>query len=325
MKRLINFKNFRVLILLGMCALLAVLNENFFTVSNLMNILRQTSVLAILSFGMTFVILTGGIDLSIAGIMSLAGCVCAILLNRKAPVPVAILEALLVGAALGGLNGLFVAFVDLPPFVATYGVKFIADGLALILMGGSILYGFPASFKALGVGFAAGIPMLVILSVAAALIFYVVLSKLKFGKQVYCVGANPVASFYSGIRPKRILVAVYVICGICAGVAGILQTARMNAAQAGMGDSFQMLAITSVVIGGTSMAGGEGGIPGTIVGALILTLIVNGMNLLGIPSLAQSLITGLVIILAVMLDVQMKKVKVAASGSPRGGRTAAKA
>ncbi len=303
-------KNIKYGVLLLICAVLAMFNEKFFTLSNIMNIFRQASVLSILGIGMTFVIITKGIDLSVAGIMSLTGCVCAILLNRGLPIPIAIGMGMLLGAFFGCINGSLVAFVGLPPFVATYGVKFIADGLALIVMGGNILYGFPPAFRYLGTGFIRALPMLVLIAMVLALVFTIILSHTKMGRQVFCVGANAAASFYSGIRTKAVLLMSFILCGTLAAVGGILQTARMNAAQAGMGDSFQMLAVASVVMGGTSMSGGEGGIPGTIVGALILTLIVNGMNLLSIPSLAQSLITGAVIILAVMMDIQVKKVRI---------------
>ncbi len=303
-------RNIKYIVLLLICAVLAMFNEKFFTLSNIMNIFRQASVLSILGIGMTFVIITKGIDLSVAGIMSLTGCVCAILLNRGLPIPIAIGMGMLLGAFFGCINGSLVAFVGLPPFVATYGVKFIADGLALIVMGGNILYGFPPAFRYLGTGFIRAFPILVLIAIVLALVFTIILSHTKMGRQVFCVGANAAASFYSGIRTKVVLLMSFILCGTLAAVGGILQTARMNAAQAGMGDSFQMLAVASVVMGGTSMSGGEGGIPGTIVGALILTLIVNGMNLLSIPSLAQSLITGAVIILAVMMDIQVKKVRI---------------
>ncbi|MCC8190979.1 MAG: ABC transporter permease [Planctomycetes bacterium] len=307
LRRVMHPGNIKYLVLVVICLVLASLNRNFFTLPNLMNILRQSSVLAILGVGMTFVIITRGIDLSMAGVMSLCGCVCAILLNRGWPVPLAMATATLLGAAFGCINGMLVAFVGLPPFVATYGVKFIADGLALIVMGGNILFGFPATFRFLGTGFVGALPMLVLVAFLLAAVFHVVLAYTKLGRQVYCVGANAAAAYYSGIRTTAVLLFAFTLCGAFAAIGGILQTARMNAAQAGMGDSFQMLVVASVVMGGTSMSGGEGGIPGTIVGALILTLIVNAMNLLGIPSLAQSLITGAVIILAVLMDIQVKK------------------
>jgi ribose transport system permease protein len=310
MKWIFQQKNVKFFILLFISLLLSILNKDFFSLSNFVNILRQASILAILGIGVTFVIITAGIDLSLAGVMSLSGCFCAILLNRGLPVPVAIIFTFLGGVFFGFVNGSLVSVVGLPPFVATYGVKFIADGLALILMGGNILFGFPKSFIFLGIGFVfKTIPILVVVSAALIVVFHIILSRSRLGKEVFCVGANISTSYYSGIKTKGILLFVYILSSFFASVAGILLAARMSAAQAGMGESYQMLAIASVVIGGTSMAGGEGDILGTIVGALILTLIVNGMNLLGMPTNAQPLITGLVIILAVLMDVQIKKVK----------------
>lgn len=300
-------KHFKVIILFSLCIILSLINKSFLQVSNIMNILRQASILLILGLGMTLVVITRGIDLSIAGVMSLSACFCAILLNRGIAIPGAILATILVGAAFGLMNGILLGYVGLPAFVATYGMSYIANGLALILMNGNILYGFPKSFLFLGTGFVFNvIPVMVINTLILTLLFHFLLAKTTFGKQVYCIGANPQTSQYSGLKTKRILLLVFMSSGICAAIAGILLAARMNAAQAGIGDQYQMLAVASVVMGGTSMTGGEGGIPGTIIGAIILTLIVNGMNLMGVPSLAQSLVTGIVIIFSVILDMQVK-------------------
>lgn len=300
---------YRPLILVLMCVILSFINDDFFSMNNLMNIIRQASILMILAVGATGTILTHGIDLSLAGVMSLSGCVCGFFLNAGYPVPLAIMYALLVGIGFGFINGFLIAIIKIPPFVSTYGVKYIANGLALMLMGSNIFFGFPEGFQFLGVGFIGPVPFLVIMAFIVSGILYVVLERSKFGKMVYCVGANPTTSFYSGISTVKVLFVVHIISSLCAALAGVLQSARMNAAQAGMGDTFQMLAIASVVIGGTSMAGGEGTIAGGVIGALILTLIVNGMNLMEVTSQAQPLVTGIVIILTVYLDVTMKRVE----------------
>ena len=297
---------YRISILVLMCLALAFINENFFSISNLMNIARQASIVAILAIGATGTILTKGIDLSLAGIMSLAGCVCGFFLTKGYPVPTAVLAALLVGAFFGLINGILVAVIKIPPFVSTYGVRYIANGCALLLMGSNIFFGFPESFKFLGVGFFGFVPSLVVWAIILTLILFVIMQKSNFGKQVFCVGANVTTAHYSGIPTTKIYLSVYIISAVCAALAGILQASRMNAAQAGMGDTFQMLAIASIVMGGTSMAGGEGHIAGGLLGAVILILIVNGMNLLNVPSQAQPFVTGLVIILTVLLDGQIK-------------------
>lgn len=304
-KNKIKPEYFRIAILLALCIILSICSKDFLKISNLMNVLRQAAILMVLGCGMTLVIITRGIDLSVAGIMSFSACLCATLMNNSYPVFPAIVLTLLFGALFGFLNGVLTGVVGLPAFVATYGVKFIADGLALILMDGNILYGFPNSYLFLGVGFIVKvIPIMVINTLLIAFMFHILLSQTKFGKQVYCVGANAKASYYSGIKSKLILILVFMLCGVCASIAGIFQSARMNAAQAGIGDQYQMLAVAAVIMGGTSMSGGEGGIGGTLIGAIILTLIVNGMNLLDIPANAQSLITGIVIVASVVLDVQ---------------------
>lgn len=316
MKKQLSFYNifferglYRVCILLVMCVFLTILSDDFFSSGNLLNIARQASILLILAVGATGTILTKGIDLSLAGVMSLSGCVCGFVMSSGHSPAIAIIAALMVGVGFGLINGFLIAIVRIPAFVSTYGVKYIANGLALMLMGSNIFFGFPASFQFLGIGYIGPIPVLVIWALAVTAIMYVFLQKSKFGKQIYCVGANSVAAYYSGLSTTRTYFLVHVISSTCAAFAGILQTSRMNAAQAGMGDSFQMLAIASIVIGGTSMSGGEGNVIGGILGALILTLIVNGMNLLDVTSQAQPLITGAVIILAVLLDVKMKEIE----------------
>jgi len=305
------FKNglYRVCILLVMCLFLTIISDNFFSMGNLMNIARQSAILLILAVGATGTILTKGIDLSLAGIMSLAGCVSGYFMTKGHSPFFAIMMALLVGIGFGLLNGVLVAIVKIPAFVSTYGVKYIANGLALMLMGSNIFFGFPDSFQFLGIGYVGAVPTLVVWALIITFILYVFLQKSKFGKAIYCVGANPTAAYYSGMSTIKTFLIVHVISSTCAAIAGVLQTSRMNAAQAGMGDSFQMLAIASIVIGGTSMSGGEGNVVGGILGALILTLIVNGMNLMDVTSQAQPLVTGAVIILAVLIDIQMKNVE----------------
>ena len=300
---------YRVSILVVICIVMSIISKNFFTLSNLLNIGRQSAVLLILASCATGCILTHGIDNSLGGVMSLCGCACGFFLNAGYPVGLAILLTLIIGALFGAVNGFLIAVVKIPPFVSTYGVSFIANGLALILMGSDIFSSFPRSFRYLSTGNVAGIPLLIIWALLVTLIMYLILQRSNFGKQVYSVGANITTSHYSGISTVMTLFVVYILSGCGASLAGVLQASRQSAAQAGMGDTFQMMAIASIVIGGTSMTGGEGGVLGGILGVIILTLIVNAMNLLGVPSLAQDVVTGAVVVLAVMLDIQMKRVQ----------------
>lgn len=305
------FKNglYRIVILVVLCVALAIASDAFFSLNNLLNVARQASILLILAVGATGCILTKGIDLSLAGVMSLSGCVCGYLMNHGQNPLVACLASILVGICFGFLNGFLIAVIKIPAFVSTYGVKYIANGLALMLMGSNIFFGFPQKFLFLGVGRVGIIPALTVWALLITFILYIFLQKSKFGRRIYCVGANATAAYYSGINTTATYLMVYVISSTCAAIAGILQIARMNAAQAGLGDSFQMLAIASIVIGGTSMSGGEGNVIGGIIGALILTLIVNGMNLLDITAQAQPLITGIFIVLAVLLDTEIKRIE----------------
>lgn len=288
-------------------AILSVLNENFLTINNIMNILRQSAILVVLSLGVTYVLMTAGIDLSVGGVMALVGCLTAQLLVQNVPIPVAIVIGLLIGALMGAMNGFLVGMIGIPAFVATYGMMWIAEGLARILMQGKIIFGMPDAFRWIGAGYIWKIPAPVIITLVLVVIFYLILNKTVFGRNIFALGSNRNAAYYSGIRTKRMLVQIYALSGITAAIAGMIMTGRLNAAEAGMGAPFSMQSIAAVVIGGTSLLGGEGGIIGSVAGALILTLIVNGLNLLGVSSLAHSLITGLVIIIAVYLDILLKR------------------
>jgi ribose transport system permease protein len=297
----------RMLGVIVIVAILSILNQDFLTFSNIINILRQSTILVVLTLGITCVLLTAGIDLSVGGVMALVGCLTAQLLVQNVPIPIAIAIGLAVGAMMGAANGFLVGIMGIPAFVATYGMMWIAEGLAHILMQGRIIFGMPKAFLWIGAGYIWKIPVPIILSLVLLIIFHILLNKTVFGRNIFALGSNRNAAYYSGIRTKRLLVQVYALSGLTAAIAGMIMTARINAAEAGMGGPFSMQSIAAVVIGGTSLLGGEGGVIGSVMGALILTLIVNGLNLLGVSSLAHSLITGVVIIAAVYLDILLKR------------------
>lgn len=297
----------RILGVIIIIAVLSTLSKDFLSFSSIMNILRQSTILVVLSLGITYVLLTGGIDLSVGGVMALVGCLTAQLLSQNVPIPVATVIGLLVGIVMGIGNGFLVGIVGIPPFVATYGMMWIAEGLAHILMQGRIIFGLPGAFRWIGAGYLWQIPAPVVIALVLTVIFHIILNKTVFGRNIFVLGSNRNAAHYAGIRTKRLLVQMYAISGLTAAIAGMIMTARLNAAEAGMGGPFSMQSIAAVVIGGTSLLGGEGGIGGSVVGALILTVIVYGLNLLGVSSLAHSLITGLVIIIAVYFDVILKR------------------
>ncbi|MDI6870825.1 MAG: ABC transporter permease [Bacillota bacterium] len=298
---------FRLTFVAALCIALTIMNENFLTWTNIINVLRQATLLVIVGLGLTAVILTAGIDLSVGGVLALVGCTTAQLLKSGLPIPVAVLIGLAVGTAVGFLNGVMVGVIKLPPFVATYGAKWIAEGLALLLMQGQIIFGFPSSYRWVGVGYVGPIPVPIILTAILVLAFDFFLTKTVVGRDIYALGSNRDAAYYSGVSVRKITILVYTLSGLTAGIAGLLMTARLDAAELGMGEPFLMQGIASVVMGGTSLLGGEGRVTGTVIGAIILTLVVNGLNLMGVPALWHQIVLGAVILTAVFIDLQMKK------------------
>lgn len=291
------------LIILAIIA--SIIAPAFRTMNNMITIFRQASVLLVLSSGLTAVLLTGGMDLSVGATAGFIGCICAQLLKTGMPIPAVMVIGLTVGAVVGVVNGLLAGI--LPSFIATYATNWVMSGLAVIVMQGAVIYDLPPGFTQLGVGYMGIIPNLVIIAAIVVVILYILLQRTTYGRQLYAYGSNPTAAKYAAIPVKKIMVSAFVLCSMCAGLAGMLITARLNAADAAMGDSYGLQTVAAVVIGGTSMLGGEGGILGTVIGALILTIIVNVMNLLGISSFAQGFVVGVVIIAMVLFDTYTKR------------------
>lgn len=298
---------FRLTFLLVLTVALSLMSPNFLTWNNIINVLRQSTLLVIVGMGLTAVILTAGIDLSVGGVVALAGCMAGQFLKAGAPIPVAMLSGLAVGTAIGAFNGIMVGVVRLPPFVATYGSMWVAEGLALLLMQGQIIFGFPTRYRWIGTGYVGPIPVPIIITVVLALAFELFLLKTVSGRNIYLLGANRDAAYYSGIKVRRTTIFVYTVSGLTASIAGLLMTARLDAAELGMGDSFLIQGIAATVMGGTSLMGGEGRISGTVIGAIILTLVVNGLNLMGVPALWHQVVIGTVILSAVFIDLTMKR------------------
>ncbi len=283
----------------------SIIAPNFRSVNNLITIFRQASVLLVLSSGLTAVLLTGGMDLSVGATAGFIGCVCAQLLKAGLPVPGVVAIGVLIGMVVGIINGLLAGI--LPSFIATYGTNWVMSGLAVIVMQGAVIYDLPAGFTQIGVGYTGPIPNLIIIAAVVVVIIYILLQRTTYGRQVYSYGSNPTAARYAAVPVKKIMVSAFMMCSMTAGLAGLLITARLNAADAAMGDSYGLQTVAAVVIGGTSMLGGEGGVIGTVIGSLILTVIVNVMNLLGISSFAQGLVVGIVIIVMVLFDTYTKR------------------
>jgi ribose transport system permease protein len=296
------------IILLAICIVFAASSSDFLTPSNLLNVALQTSIIAIVAIGMTFTILTAGIDLSVGSLMALSGALAAGLAVRQewGTYP-GIAAALLAGLILGAVNGLLIIKGGMPPFVATLAMMAVARGLTLVYTQGRPIAGLEENFIFWGTGRLLGIPVPVILLVILALIAHVVLRYTRFGLYVYATGGNEETTRLAGIPPNRIKLSVYVISGFTAALGGILLTARLWSAQPNAAVGWELDAIAAPVLGGVSLFGGVGGIGGTLVGAFIIGVLSNGLNLMGIPSYYQQVIKGVVFILAVMLDLATKR------------------
>ena len=296
--------------LFGLIAIIiisSILSPRFLKIENLITILRQSSILLILSLGLTGVVLTGGTDLSISAIAAFVGCTIAQLLKSGMSIPLVFVIGLIVGGVIGIFNGILVGKLKMPPFVATYGMMMVVNGLSLIMMQGAVIYGLPKKFTWLGVGYMGSIPIPVVLAFLVSLFFIILFRKTVFGAELYILGANKTAALYSSIPVDKNLILIYGISGLTAGFAGIILTARLDAAEVAMTDIFGLQTVAAVVIGGTSLLGGEGGAFGTVIGALILTIVVNIMNLTGISSFFQPIVMGVVIIFTVFIDVVSKR------------------
>lgn len=302
-------KNGIILAFLIICILLSFLSPYFLDWGNWSNILRQASINGILAIGMTYVILTGGIDLSVGSILACAGIVTGSLVtsNSDVPLPIAISCGIGIGAALGSINGLLIARFSVPPFVATLGMLSAARGLTKIYNDGKPFSGFDATFKFIGQGHIFNIPIPVILLIIAITIFGFILKYTIFGRYIYAVGGNIRSAKTSGIKTKTIIFTTYLISGALAGLAGVLLTARTTAAVPQAGESYELDAIAAVVIGGTSLKGGKGSLIGTVFGVLIISVINNGLDLMGVSSYYQQVVKGLIIVVAVLLDGTRKE------------------
>ncbi|KUM03353.1 ribose ABC transporter permease [Chromobacterium subtsugae] len=288
---------------------LSVMSPDFLTVNNLLNVMRQVSINALIAFGMTLVILLGGIDLSVGSILALSSVLTASLLQAGVDPMLATLLGILAGAAMGLFNGLVISKGKVAPFIATLATMTILRGLALVFSNGSPITGFDSElFSMLGGGYIAG---LVPVPVAWMLIlfagFWFLLKKTVFGRHLYATGGNEEAARLSGVKVDRVKLWVYTASGAMSAMAGVVLTSRLNSAQPTAGAGYELDAIAAVVLGGTSLTGGRGWIFGTLIGALLIGVLNNGLNLLGVSSFYQQVIKGAVILLAVLLDRSGKK------------------
>jgi len=275
----------------------------FLTSANLLNVLRQASLTFLIASGLTLTILTAGLDLSVGANVGLSACLAATVMKSTDSIALGVAAGLGFGVLVGALNGLMVTLLKLPPFIATYGMLWTLNGVTYWFMGGETIHGFSPGFRALGSGYWFGVPVPIYVMAAFLAAGGIFTRYTTFGHEVYAIGANREAARLSGVPVRARLNLVYILSGAMAGLAAIVYLARLNSAEADIGEALTLPAIAAVLIGGTSLFGGSGSLTGTLVGALTLTLVVNGMNLLAVDANWQPLVTGVIVILSVWIDV----------------------
>ncbi len=299
--------------LIVLCIFLGVFpgtSQYFVTVKNLFNVLRQISTNLLLACGMTMVIILGGIDLSVGSIIALSGVLAAGCVSRYGmSIPAAFAIGIVIGVVFGLFNGFVISKTTIPPFIVTLATMNISRGLAGVYTGGSPVRVVSKEWQWIGAGYVSGIPVPVIIMVIVFILSVFILNRTKMGRYIYAVGGNPLAARFSGIDVSQVKFVVYTYSGIMAGIAGIILASRMYSGQPTAGEGAEMDAIAAVVVGGTSMAGGSGKLSGTLIGALIIGILNNGLNLMNVNSFWQTVVKGVVILLAVMIDFFRNKNK----------------
>lgn len=310
-KKKINLGSLRELLLIGVVVLLCIIwtamNPQFISMNNITNILRQGSYTAIAAVGMTMVIIIGEIDLSAGSLICASGLVGAMVCKSTNNVLLAVLAALLVGVVVGGVNGVLCAVGKLPGFIATLASMTVLRGLAYIITGGNSVVWTNEDFTKIGTGYVGIVPIPVIIMLAVIAFGVFLTSKLRFGRYIYAVGGNMEASRWSGIAVVKVKIIVYMIMGVLTSIAGLIVVTRLGSGQPSAGQNFEMDCITAAVVGGTSMSGGRGKIIGTVVGVLLLTVLTNGMTLVGINTYWQQVFKGVIIVVSVLADTHAKK------------------
>jgi ribose transport system permease protein len=286
---------------------LSIASPHFLTQTNLSSVVRQTAVIDIMALGMTLIIISGGIDLSVGAILAMAGLFGTMALEKGQPIAAGVAVGLATGAACGLLNGVLITQLRVNPFIVTLGTLGILRGLTLIISNGLPVHNIPQSFSFLGEGAVLGVPFVLWILLIAAVLMHLVLEHTKLGRYAFAIGSNEYAAFYAGIPVAFHLSAVYSIGGLLTGLAGMIEASRLMTGQPTAGQGYELQAIAAVVIGGGSLRGGEGSVVGTLIGAFIMGLLANGSDLLGISPYLQQAIIGAVIILAVTVDEFRKR------------------
>lgn len=300
------------LVLVAMGLILTITTEQFLTTNNLLNVARQVSLIVIVGMGMTFVLTSGGMDISVGAVVAFSGVLAAGLCVSGWPLPLAFLTAALAGGLIGVLHGGLIVWGGVSPIIVTLGTMFAVRGIAYLYTGSvsdgtSISVGLPDDFTNLGAGYVAGIPVPVIIAVVVVAFFWFLYNRTLLGKHTRAVGGNVEAARLSGVRVGRVLFSIYAITGLLAGVCGVILASRLASGHPSAATGFEFDVIIAVLIGGTSLFGGKGTIIGTVIGALIIGVLSNGLTLLGVDSFWQQVVKGMVLVLAVLVDTQMKR------------------
>ena len=296
------FKYKSIVALIILCAVISIVSPRFLGIANLRNLFTQISVNGVISLGMTFVILTGGIDLSVGSVVAISGAVAAATIQSTGSIILGVLAALFTGVFVGFINGFVVARGKIQAFVATLATQTVFRGVTYVFTGGNPISGLSDDFIKITNSRILGIPVPVIMTITVFVICAYILTQTRYGRYVYAVGGNEDSARLSGISVNNIKIWVYIISGITAAIAGIIVTSRIGSAAPTAGKGYELAAIAAIVIGGTNLVGGEGNIVGTIIGVLIIGVLSNGLNLMDVSAFYQTIVKGLVILLAVLID-----------------------
>lgn len=295
-----------IFILIALVIFLSLTSEAFLTIRNLSNLGRQTAINGIVALGMTFVIISGGIDLSVGAVVGLAGMVAAVLMSKGVDITVSILAALAISAVVGAVNGLVIFKGRVPPFIATLGTMTVIRGIIMLISGAAMVAGLPRAFTMFSQTDYLGVPSLILVWALFVVIAFIIARWTVFGRNVYTIGSNKEAARLSGINVGWVTIGVYMLCAVFAGVAGVLFTSRIANGVPTAGQGYELEAIAAAVIGGASLSGGEGSVFGTVIGAIIMQLLRNGGNLLGVNPFILEILIGVLIVVTVLLDQRSK-------------------
>ncbi len=293
--------------LLLLIVIVGVVNPVFFNVDNIINVLRQSSFTFIIGVAMTFVLVGGGLDLSVGSVLALGGVISGLALLAGVPIWISVVLGVLAGVVVGLFNGIVVAMFKIPSLIVTLGMMYFARGVVQVLTRGNPVYPLPEAFNFLGQGFIAGVPVVVIAAAVLGIFGHVVLTQTAYGRSVFALGGNRETARLSGINVQRVTIWIYVICGAASGLTGVLTAARLASALSNAGTGMELQVIAGCIIGGTSMFGGSGSILGTLIGVAFMNIIANGMVLMKISVYYQSMVIGAIIILAVGIDQYNRK------------------